>query len=89
MAAHRGHGAEGSHPDPPRSAKPADHPRHAAHPAFIFGYAVNLDVKHVPLCVYDRDGTQTSQDLLKHFQATDYFKIVRVSDSYRDVVQEH
>ena len=27
---------------------------------FIFGYAVNLDVKHIPLCVYDRDATQTS-----------------------------
>ena len=53
---------------------------------FIFGYAVNLDVKHVPLCIYDRDGTQTSQDLLKHFQATDYFNIVRVSDSYQDIV---
>ena len=53
---------------------------------FIFGYAVNLDVKHVPLCIYDRDGTQTSQDFFKHFQATDYFNIVRVSDSYSDVV---
>jgi len=53
---------------------------------FIFGYAVNLDVKHVSLCIYDRDGTQTSQDLLKHFQATDYFNIVRVSDSYQDIV---
>ena len=52
----------------------------------IFGYGVNLDVKHIPLCVYDRDGTQTSQDLLKHFQATDYFDIVRVSENYRDVV---
>ena len=47
----------------------------------IYGYAVNLDVKHVPLCVYDRDGTQVSQDLLKYFQATDYFNIVRVSDT--------
>jgi ABC-2 type transport system permease protein len=55
---------------------------------FIFGYAVNLDVKHVPLCVYDQDGTQTSQDLLKHFQATDYFNIVRVTDNYRDVVHD-
>jgi len=53
----------------------------------IFGYAVNLDIKHIPLCVYDRDGTQTSQDLLKRFQATDYFNIVHVSESYRDVVQ--
>jgi ABC-2 type transport system permease protein len=54
----------------------------------IYGYAVNLDVKHVPLCVYDQDGTQVSQDLLKRFQATDYFHIVRVSDSYRDVVHQ-
>jgi ABC-2 type transport system permease protein len=53
----------------------------------IYGYGVNLDVKHIPLCVYDRDGTQDSQDLLKHFQATDYFAIVRVSQSYRDVVR--
>jgi ABC-2 type transport system permease protein len=54
----------------------------------IFGYAVNLDVKHIPLCVYDRDATQTSQDLLKHFQATDYFNVVHLSDSYRDVVRQ-
>jgi ABC-2 type transport system permease protein len=54
---------------------------------FIYGYGVSLDVKHIPLCVYDRDATQTSQDLLKHFQATDYFDIVHVSDSYRDVVR--
>ncbi len=54
---------------------------------FIFGYAVNLDVKHIPLCVYDRDGSQASQDLLKHFQATEYFNIVRVAENYRDVVR--
>jgi ABC-2 type transport system permease protein len=53
----------------------------------IFGYGVNLDVKHIPLCVYDRDATQTSQDLLKRFQATDYFKIVRLSDSYTGLVR--
>jgi ABC-2 type transport system permease protein len=55
---------------------------------FVFGYGVNLDAKHIPLCVYDRDGSQTSQDLLKRFQATDYFDIVRVSDNYDDVVRQ-
>ncbi len=54
---------------------------------FIYGYAVNLDIKHIPLCVYDRDGTQTSQDLLKRFQATDYFDIRFVSPNYREIVQ--
>ena len=53
----------------------------------IYGYGVNLDIKHIPLCVYDRDATQTSQDLLKYFQATDYFSIVHVASSYDDVVQ--
>jgi ABC-2 type transport system permease protein len=53
----------------------------------IYGYAVNTDIKHIPLCVYDRDASQTSQDLLKHFQATDYFDIVRVSPDYPDVVR--
>jgi ABC-2 type transport system permease protein len=52
----------------------------------IYGYGVNLDVKHIPLCVYDRDATQDSQDFLKRFQATDYFSIIRVSQSYHDVV---
>jgi len=55
---------------------------------FIYGYAVNLDVKHVPLCVYDRDGSQQSQDLLKAFQATDYFEIVHLARDYNDVVEQ-
>ena len=54
----------------------------------IFGYGVNLDVRHIPLCVYDRDATQTSQDLLKGFQATDYFQIVQVADNYRQIVHD-
>ncbi len=54
----------------------------------IYGYALNLDVKNIPLCVYDRDGTQTSQDLLKRFQATDYFRIAHVADNYPDVLRQ-
>ena len=48
----------------------------------LFGYGVNLDLKHLPVYVYDRDGSQQSQDLLKRFQASDYFDIVRVVDNY-------
>jgi ABC-2 type transport system permease protein len=54
----------------------------------IYGYGVNLDIKHIPLCVYDRDATQTSQDLLKHFQATDYFTIVHVAQNYPEVIHQ-
>ncbi len=51
----------------------------------LFGYGVNLDLKHLPIFVYDRDGSQQSQDLLKRFQASGYFDIVGVVDSDRDL----
>jgi ABC-2 type transport system permease protein len=54
----------------------------------IYGYGVNLDIKHIPLCVYDRDGTQFSQDLLKRFQGTEYFSIAHVADNYQDVLEQ-
>jgi ABC-2 type transport system permease protein len=42
---------------------------------------VNLDLKGLPVYVYDQDGSQQSQDLLKRFQASEYFHIVRVVDN--------
>ncbi len=48
----------------------------------LFGYGVSLDLKHLPVYVYDRDGSQASQDLLKRFQASRYFSIARVVDNY-------
>ncbi len=50
------------------------------------GFAVNLDAKHVPLCLFDRDRTQTSVELLAHFRATDSFDVVHVSETYPDLV---
>ncbi len=48
----------------------------------LFGYGVNLDLRGLPVYVYDRDGSQQSQDLLKRFQASSYFNLVRVVDNY-------
>ncbi len=53
----------------------------------LFGYGVSLDLKHLPVYVYDRDGSQQSQDLLKHFQSNQYFHVVRVVDSYPALVR--
>lgn len=47
----------------------------------LFGYGVNLDLKGIPIYVYDQDGSQQSQDLLKRFQASEYFHIVRAVDN--------
>ena len=51
----------------------------------LFGYGVNLDLKHLPVCTFDREGSQLSQDLLKRFQATQYFNIVHNAKTYAEV----
>jgi len=52
----------------------------------LFGYGVNLDLKHLPVCTFDREGSQLSQDLFKHFQASQYFAIARNVTSYAEMV---
>jgi ABC-2 type transport system permease protein len=54
----------------------------------LLGYGVSLDIKHLPICVYDREGSQNSQALLKHFQASDYFAIKANLHSFRDVKRD-
>ncbi len=53
----------------------------------LFGYGVNLDLKGLPIYVYDQDGSQQSQDLLKRFQASGYFHIERVAESYTELTR--
>jgi ABC-2 type transport system permease protein len=53
----------------------------------LLGYGVNLDIKHVPICVFDREGSQQSQALLKAFQASQYFWIVETERAYPDVAR--
>ena len=30
---------------------------------FLFGYGVNLDLKHLPVCTFDREGSQAQPGL--------------------------
>lgn len=53
----------------------------------LFGYGVNLDLKGLPVYVYDGDGSQQSQDLLKHFEASRYFHLVRAVNNYTALTQ--
>jgi ABC-2 type transport system permease protein len=53
----------------------------------LFGYGVSLDLKHLPLYVYDRDGSQQSQDLLRRFRASEYFTIKRAMNNYPELVR--
>jgi ABC-2 type transport system permease protein len=48
----------------------------------LFGWALSLDVDHIPMLVYDQNKTQASVDLIKQFQASRYFDINGYVDSY-------
>ncbi|MFZ0889224.1 MAG: ABC transporter permease [Candidatus Binataceae bacterium] len=52
----------------------------------LLGYGARLDAEHIPVYVFDREGSQDSQALLKAFQASRYFDIVRVVDNYHALV---
>ena len=51
----------------------------------LFGYAVTLDINHVKTCVLNRDASPASWDLVRHFQASDYFDVLHVAGSYREL----
>ncbi len=53
----------------------------------LLGYGVSLDLKHLPACVFDREASQNSRSLIKHFQASLYFSIVDGFDNYRDLTK--
>ena len=53
----------------------------------LFGHGVSLDIKHIPTYVLDREGSQQSQDLLKRFQASEYFDVVQAVESYAALVR--
>jgi ABC-2 type transport system permease protein len=53
---------------------------------FLLGYGVTLDLKHIPVCTFDREASQASQALLKHFQASAYFSITRNVATYPALV---
>ena len=57
-------------------------------PAFMllmFGFALNFDVKHIPLAVVDQDGSRTSRELVDKFRTTEYFDLKAVLDRTGDV----
>jgi ABC-2 type transport system permease protein len=53
----------------------------------LFGYALTLDVDHVPLLVWDQSGTQASRDFASLFTGSRYFALRGHVDNYRDIEQ--
>jgi ABC-2 type transport system permease protein len=46
------------------------------------GYALNFDVKYVPLVIYDQNRTPASRDFLERFKHTEYFTVVEGVTAY-------
>ncbi len=44
----------------------------------LLGYGVNMDLEHVPICVFDREGSQQSQALLQGVPGVALFRHRRV-----------
>jgi ABC-2 type transport system permease protein len=54
----------------------------------IFGYAIDLDVKHVATAVYNLDGRRESRALLDTFANSGYFDFVKTAQSDQDFPRE-
>jgi ABC-2 type transport system permease protein len=50
----------------------------------IFGYAANLDVKHIRTAVRDLDRSVDSRDLIGRFESTKYFDLVSFPQTQKD-----
>jgi len=53
----------------------------------VFGYAIRMDVRHLPMAVYDESRTQESRDLVQKLEATDNFRVTRQASSYADALR--
>jgi ABC-2 type transport system permease protein len=53
----------------------------------LFGYAVNMDVRHLPAAVLDFSHTQESRELLQRFEATGNFRLTRTAGSYEEALR--
>lgn len=54
----------------------------------LFGYALTLDVDHIPLIVWDQSKTPVSRDFISHFNGSSYFNIAKQDASgYGDIQQ--
>ena len=49
------------------------------------GYGVSLDIRHVPLCIYDQENSQISRELVQRFVASGWFVLAHTLQDERAV----
>ncbi len=51
----------------------------------LFGYAINTDVRHIPMLVDDQDRSAASRDLARRMEATGFYDLVGDVDGYEAI----
>ena len=51
----------------------------------LFGYALSLDVNHIPAMIFDQDNSQASRDLIQRFRGSSYFDVRSVTGDYASI----
>ncbi|MDA8048934.1 MAG: ABC transporter permease [Rhodospirillales bacterium] len=51
----------------------------------LLGYGVSLDIRRVPLCVFDQENSQLSRTVVQQFTASGWFRISEVLDRERGI----
>lgn len=52
---------------------------------FFMGYAATMDIKHIPLLVWDQDHTSLSRELISHLTGNPYFDLVGRAAGYAEI----
>ncbi|NCO59897.1 MAG: ABC transporter permease [Deltaproteobacteria bacterium CG_4_8_14_3_um_filter_51_11] len=52
-----------------------------------FGYAANLDLKNIPIALYDEDRSSVSRELAFAFASSGYFRIVKVVENNSEITE--
>ncbi len=53
---------------------------------FLFGYALSLDVDHIPIGVWDQDGSPQSREFVDRLTSSGYFTLAFRTDRYEEIV---
>jgi ABC-2 type transport system permease protein len=53
----------------------------------LFGYAITLEVRHMPIGIIDQDGSATGRDLIARVTSTGYFELRRLSADFGGAVR--
>jgi ABC-2 type transport system permease protein len=51
----------------------------------LIGYALNFDVKHISVAVFDQDKTPTSRDFVRSFSNSEYFNFNHDVENYSEI----